>query len=80
MRAFIGGRICGVKADAHYEVSIAHNVNGARVKELKVIKEQDEVFRVDRCVLERVEVGTERCLQVVYGRDRLGTEPGLDMR
>ena len=44
--------------DAHYEVSIAYDINGARVEEFEIVEEQDEVPWVNGSTTQRGKVST----------------------
>lgn len=80
MRALGGEGECEERADAHYEVAVADDVDGARVEEFKVIEEEEDVVGIDAVVGERGEAGAEGELEVEDGGDGVGAEPGLEQR
>lgn len=69
----------GERKGIHYEVSIAHNIYRTRVEQLKVIEEEDQLFRVHGRARELVKVGTERILEVIDGGESVCAEPSPDV-
>lgn len=63
----------------NYQISIANDVNWARVEKLEIVKEKDEVLCAHPSGIEGEEIGAEGCFEVMYGGNGVCTEPGLDM-